>query len=65
MKYIKDEGLQWTQLLNDVDKNDFARQYNVSVFPTKVLIDKEGKIIKIFEGESNDFYMKLDALLQD
>ncbi len=64
-KCIKDEGLQWTQLLNDVDKNDFARQYNVSVFPTKVLIDKEGKIIKIFEGESNDFYTKLDALLQE
>ena len=65
MKCINDEGLQWTQLLNDVDKNDFARQYNVSVFPTKVLIDKEGKIIKIFEGESNDFYKELDALLQE
>ena len=62
---IKEEGLQWTQLLNDADKNDFASQYNVSVFPTKVLIDKEGKIIKIFEGESNDFYTKLDALLQE
>lgn len=65
MKCIKDEGLQWTQLLNDVDKNDFAGRYNVKVFPTKVLIDKEGKIIKIFEGESNDFYEKLDNLIYD
>ena len=64
-KCIKDEGLQWTQLLNGVDKNDFAKKYNVECFPTKVLIDKEGKIIKIFEGESNDFYEKLDNLIQE
>jgi len=64
-KCIKDEGLQWTQLLNGVDNNDFAKKYNIECFPTKVLIDKEGKIIKIFEGESNDFYEKLDNLIQE
>ncbi len=63
-KFIKQEGLQWTQLLNDPKTNDFTSQYNIDVFPTKIIIDKEGKIVDIFEGETNDFYEKLDYLYQ-
>ncbi len=62
--FIKQEGLQWTQLLNDPKTNDFTKQYNIDVFPTKIIIDKEGKILETFEGESNDFYEKLDSLMK-
>lgn len=64
-KYIKKEGLPWTQLLNNPEINDFTKQYNIDTYPTKIIIDKEGKIVKIFKGERNDFYEKLDELLQE
>jgi thiol-disulfide isomerase/thioredoxin len=62
-KYIKDEELEWTQLLNNEQNNDLAKKYAVRSFPTKVLIDPRGKIIIIFEGEGNDFYEKLNSLM--
>jgi len=63
-EFIKREGLQWTQLLNNPEINDFQKQYNIRVYPTKIIIDKEGKIVKLFEGETNDFYEKLDLLMK-
>ncbi|WP_299578363.1 TlpA family protein disulfide reductase [uncultured Sunxiuqinia sp.] len=62
-KFIKREGLQWTQLLNNPEK-DFEKLYDIQVYPTKIIIDKEGNIVKIYEGESQDFYDKLDELMQ-
>lgn len=64
-EFIKNEGLQWTQLLNNPEINDYTKQYNIKVFPTKIIIDKEGKIVKIFEGESSEFYERLDLLMQE
>lgn len=64
-KFIKEEGLEWTQLLNDVENNDLASKYNIRDFPTKVIIDKESRIVEIFKGETSAFYEKLDELLQE
>lgn len=64
-EFIKREGLQWTQLLNNPEINDFQKQYNIRAYPTKIIIDKEGKIVKLFEGETNDFYEKLDLLMKE
>ena len=62
-KFIKEEGLEWTQLLNDAKNNDLASKYNIRNFPTKVLIDREGKIIEIFKGEKKAFYDRLDEIM--
>ncbi len=62
-EFIKKEGLQWIQLLNTSGK-DFQKLYNISGYPTKIIIDKEGRIVKKFEGESQGFYDKLDELMQ-
>lgn len=64
-KFIKEEGLEWTQLLNDVENNDLVSKYNIRNFPTKVIVDKEGRIVEIYKGETNAFYEKLDELLQE
>ncbi len=64
-EFIKREGLQWTQLLNNSEVNDFEKQYNICAYPTKILIDREGKIVKKFEGEKDDFYQKLDLLMKE
>ena len=60
-KAVGKYGLQWTQLLNN-EKYSLATKYAVEVYPTKILIDKEGKLIQLFQGESSEFYQKLDEL---
>ena len=62
-EFVRKEGLQWTQLLNTPEK-DYAKLYNIRGYPTKIIIDKEGRIVKIYEGESQEFYDKLDRLMQ-
>ena len=36
--------------------------YGVKAFPTKIIIDPEGIIVKIIVGESPEFYTFLDEL---
>ena len=60
-KTVKDEGLGWTNLYNG-DGEEILVKYAVEGFPTKVLIDKDGKIVQVFVGESEDLYDKLDEL---
>lgn len=61
-KAIADDGLLWTQILENEDENNhIVKAYNVSSFPTKILISPEGKIIaKLVGGGSND----LDEVLK-
>lgn len=46
-KAVEQDGLPWIQLLNDElkEKVDVVKAYNVSAFPTKVLVDKNGVIV--------------------
>lgn len=59
---INKYDLSWLNILNPNGANDLAVMYNVEAYPTKLLIDKEGKLIQIFMGESDLFYQKLDSL---
>lgn len=55
--------LPWLHVRSIPKENDIALKYAVSAFPTKVLIGKDGRIVKTFVGEAEDFYQKLDELL--
>lgn len=58
---IKEDGLVWTQILNEegIDQYDVVDLFNIPGFPTKILLDKEGKILVIDIGGSD----KIDAAL--
>ena len=58
---VESEGLDWTNLYNG-NGQEILVNYAVEGFPTKVLIDKEGKIVQVFVGESEELYEKLDRL---
>ncbi len=49
---IADHELSWIQILNDkgIEKTDVAKLYGVRSYPTKILIGKDGKIIKRLQG---------------
>lgn len=51
-KAIQDDGLTWIQILNNEDKEqyDLVQLYHVTSFPTKILIDPQGKIAARWSG---------------
>jgi thioredoxin-related protein len=45
-------------------EEDFILQFNVAGFPTKIIIDTQGKILGRYVGENEEIYKKLDELLK-
>ncbi len=59
---IKKYELNWIHIFNTGGVDDLSVKYNVEAYPTKILIDANGKFIQSFAGESAAFYQKLDAI---
>lgn len=68
VKAMDEDKMEWVNVLNDKSKsdktNDVLSKYNVSAFPTKVLIDKDGRIIKRLVGSGLNAQEELDKLLE-
>ena len=49
---IKEDGLTWTQIMNDEGKDvtDVVKLYGIQGFPTKILIDPQGNIVTRVTG---------------
>ena len=62
-KCVANNELPWTNLLNGEGENNIPDVYAVKGYPTKVIIDKEGRIIKTVIGESPEFYTIIDSLM--
>lgn len=62
-KSIKKNQIEWTNLLNDPKLNDIASIYAIHTFPTKIIIDKEGRIVQEVLGETLEFYGIVDSLM--
>jgi thiol-disulfide isomerase/thioredoxin len=60
-KAVEEDGISWIQVLNNEDQHAFdaVKSYGVSVFPTKVLLDKEGKVVARFIGSPKEIDTKL------
>lgn len=55
--------LPWLQVINSKDK-DVSLLYGISGYPTKLVIDPHGSIVKIAVGEDPEFYTYLDKLFK-
>lgn len=55
--------LPWLQVYNSKE-NDVTETYAISGFPTKIVINPEGTIIKVVVGEDPEFYTYLDEILK-
>ena len=58
---VAEHGLPWTNLYNGNGK-EIVTAYGVQGYPTKIIIDPEGKIVAKFVGEDPTMYKKLDEL---
>lgn len=57
---VKEHGMIWTNVQDSDGK--VAEAYGIQGFPTKIVLDKEGKILKVVVGEDQAFYTYLDEL---
>ena len=62
-KAVAEHQLPWINVRN-IGEPDVAVMYGVSGYPTKYVIDPEGKIAKRVVGEDPEFYMYLEALMK-
>lgn len=65
-KAVKKDGMPWTQVLNNYDKEttDLVKLYAIEGFPTKIILNKEGKIFyRILGGKANLLDEKLKELI--
>ncbi|MDZ4807657.1 MAG: TlpA disulfide reductase family protein [Bacteroidota bacterium] len=63
-KFIADKPeYNWHHVLSRKDE-DYILKFSVAGFPTKIIIDPEGKIVGRFVGEDDEIYKKLDDILK-
>ncbi|MGP8322614.1 MAG: TlpA family protein disulfide reductase [Methanosarcinaceae archaeon] len=63
IRAVEEHDLDWTQILNQTRENDLSKLFAVEVYPTKIIINPEGKIEGIYLGETEEFYMDLSKIL--
>ena len=62
---IQADGINWLNVLNDLSQMNIVKNYGVVVFPTIILVDRNGVIQGRFIGDQADhFEKKLNELLQ-
>ena len=63
-KAVEDNQLPWLHVYNKKDDKDVTKIFGITGYPTKIIIDPEGKIARSIIGESPAFYTYLDELFQ-
>jgi len=60
---VEKHELKWKHVYNPKDSK-LTEQYAITGFPTKIVIDPEGRIVKTVVGENPTFYEFLDELFK-
>ena len=63
-KCLTKHGMNWPNILVGKGEQDFVAKYNVQGYPTKILLDRNGKILYRSVGESEEFYHEVEKLIQ-
>jgi len=62
-KAVKEDGLTWPQILYDPAIKDIVKEYDINGYPTKFLIDQNGKFVLRLLGNSEKLHAELAAKL--
>lgn len=63
-KAVKDNDLPWLQVYCPEGSSVFD-DYDIQGFPTKIILDTQGRVMKTFLGEDPAFYKYLDDILNN
>lgn len=59
---VEKHDIPWLHVRQAENSSAAVNAYGVQSFPTKVIINPDGTINKVFRGESDSFYDYLDAI---
>ena len=62
-KCMTKHGMNWPNIMVGKGEQDFVAKYNVQGYPTKILLDRNGKILLRYVGEKEDFYHDVEKLI--
>ena len=62
-KAIKEDGLPWAQILYDPAILDLVKEFDINGYPTKFLIDQNGKFLMRILGNSEKLHAELEVKL--
>lgn len=64
--FVESKGYDWLQLSSKKGESEdnLVSRFNVTGFPTKFIVDKEGTILHRYVGGSEEAFVKLDELLK-
>jgi len=62
--FVRDRGLLWTQARTESIKRLFERRFQIGVWPTMVLIDRDGRIVSSGREDLGEPGLKGEALLR-
>lgn len=60
---VKKHEIPWLHVYNP-NSSDLTEKYHITGYPTKVIINPQGNIVKTIIGEDPEFYTLLDELLK-
>lgn len=61
---VAKHNIPWKHVINNREDLDVSSLYGVSGYPTKIIVDPDGKIAKVEVGEDPNFYKYLDELFK-
>ena len=64
-EFLTPKNYNWKQILSGKGNDDFSLKFNVGAFPTKFIIDPNGKILYRFVGDGEESFAILDELLKE
>ena len=62
---IKEDGIDWLHVLNEAEINDLAKSHDINGYPTKFLIDRNGKFILKILGTSEAQHKTLEKKMAE
>jgi glutathione peroxidase-family protein len=62
-KAVKEDGINWLHILYDPQVFDAVKAYDINGYPTKFLIDQNGKFVMRILGNSEKLHSELEAKL--
>jgi len=61
---IESNQIDWTQILaGDTRESNYSDKFGIRNFPTKILLDKDGKVIKSYIGLNDSVYIDIERIL--
>jgi len=62
--FVTKNEMNYPNILCGKGEEDYVSKFNVQGFPTKILIDPQGKILFRDSGEKEDFYTKIEEFIR-